>query len=352
MDGLISAAGHADKPAGPLSGGRQHPSGTGRSDGGAVGSNGGQLGPVGLRFDQPVPPGGYVWWYVDGLSDDGRYGFSVIAFIGSVFSPYYYWAGRRDPENHVAINVALYGRGARRWTMTERGRSALRRDATNLVIGPSALSWDGNALTLDLDEVAVPIPRRVRGRIRLMPDAINQRSFAIDRAGRHRWMPLAPSGRVEVSFSNPALSWSGHGYFDTNAGDEPFARAFSIWDWSRADLPEGTATLYDTVGLDGSRISLATLFDRKGGSRDFEPPPRIELPKTLWRIGRRTQTEDGAATKVLKTLEDTPFYARSVIETRLCGQTAAAVHESLSVDRFDTAWVRALLPWRMPRRFL
>jgi hypothetical protein len=26
------------------------------------------------RFDQPVAPGGYLWWYVDALSDDGRYG--------------------------------------------------------------------------------------------------------------------------------------------------------------------------------------------------------------------------------------------------------------------------------------
>ncbi|MFN8830413.1 MAG: hypothetical protein ACK50Q_18745 [Labrys sp. (in: a-proteobacteria)] len=251
----------------------------------------------------------------------------------------------------MAINVALYGPGARRWTMTERGRTALHRDATRFTVGPSALAWDGTSLTIDIDEIAVPIPQRVRGRIRLHPDALNQRAFAIDRAGLHRWMPLAPSGRVEVALSHPAIRWSGHGYFDTNAGDEPFARAFRVWDWSRAELPEGTATLYDTVGRDGARVSLATLFDRQGGSRDFEPPPRLDLPRTLWRVGRRTQSEDATTTRVVRTLEDTPFYARSVIETRLLGRQAVAMHESLSVDRFDTAWVRALLPWRMPRRF-
>jgi carotenoid 1,2-hydratase len=46
----------------------------------------------------------------------------VIAFVGSVFSPYYHWAGRRDPEDHVCINVALYRPGGNRWSMTERGR--------------------------------------------------------------------------------------------------------------------------------------------------------------------------------------------------------------------------------------
>jgi hypothetical protein len=62
----------------------------------------------GPRFDADVPPAAYLWWYVDGLSDCGRYGLSVIAFVGSVFSPYYHWAGRRDPDDHVCINVALY----------------------------------------------------------------------------------------------------------------------------------------------------------------------------------------------------------------------------------------------------
>ena len=38
---------------------------------------------------RPVPHGGYAWWYVDALSDDGRHGLTIIAFVGSVFSPYY-----------------------------------------------------------------------------------------------------------------------------------------------------------------------------------------------------------------------------------------------------------------------
>ena len=33
------------------------------------------------------PHGGYVWWYVDALSDNGDNGITLIAFLGSVFSP-------------------------------------------------------------------------------------------------------------------------------------------------------------------------------------------------------------------------------------------------------------------------
>jgi carotenoid 1,2-hydratase len=44
---------------------------------------------AGLGFERPVPDGGYRWWYIDGFSDCGRFGMTIIGFIGSVFSPYY-----------------------------------------------------------------------------------------------------------------------------------------------------------------------------------------------------------------------------------------------------------------------
>ncbi|MEO0729623.1 MAG: carotenoid 1,2-hydratase, partial [Pseudomonadota bacterium] len=46
---------------------------------------------------------------------------------------------------------------------------------------------------------------------------------------------------------------------------------------------------------------------------------------------------------------DTPFYARSELETHVLGERAPAVHESLSLERFKAAWVKCLLPFRMPR---
>ncbi len=41
----------------------------------------------GPDFNVAVPPSGYRWWYLDGLSADGQRGLTVIAFVGSVFSP-------------------------------------------------------------------------------------------------------------------------------------------------------------------------------------------------------------------------------------------------------------------------
>ena len=83
----------------------------------------------GPDFNVAVPPSGYRWWYLDGLSADGQRGLTVIAFVGSVFSPYYAAARRRQeavaPARFCAINVALYGPNRTAWAMTERSDRTL-----------------------------------------------------------------------------------------------------------------------------------------------------------------------------------------------------------------------------------
>ena len=309
--------------------------------------------PAPVRFDQPVPPGGYHWWYVDALSDDGRHGLTIIAFIGSVFSPYYKWARRKgpaEPLNHAAVNVCLYGAGGHRWAMTERGHAAVARDATRFRVGPSGLAWDDGTLTIDLDEVTFPLPGRIRGRVRLRPESRNTEAFALDAEGLHQWQPLAPAARVEVALKKPGLAWQGHGYLDSNWGAVPLEAGFVRWDWSRAPLEGGSAVLYEGLRRDDTPFALALRFDDEGRPTPFTPPPARTLPKTrIWRIPRHTRAE-GAEAAIAATLEDTPFYARSLVRTRLLGQATTAVHESLELDRFALPVVQAMLPFRMPRR--
>ena len=303
--------------------------------------------------------GGYTWWYIDALSDDGQQGITIIAFIGSVFSPYYAWARRRtrfgaaDPLNHCAVNVALYRPGgAKHWAMTERGRGQVQRSATSLAIGPSNLRWVDGSLVITLDEITAPWFTRLRGEVRVTPAAIIDRSCALDALGLHRWRPIAPVARVEVRMSQPGVSWSGPGYVDSNSGRAPLESHFSRWDWSRAALSgQRSAVLYDVTRRDGSEMSLALMFDAGGGEpvQAFMPPPRAVLPTTGWRVARHTRCDAGRAASVTRTLEDAPFYTRSQLSTHLCGEPAHAVHESLSLARFDTRWVQTLLPFRMPR---
>lgn len=266
-----------------------------------------------------------------------------------MFSPYYHWSGRGDPANHVAINVALYGpRGG--WAMTERGRRALQRDATSFAVGPSAMHWDGDSLTIDIEEVTAPLPSRIKGRVRLFPQALLQQRHALDAEARHVWRPVATRAYVDVKLDRPGLSWRGEGYFDSNFGAEPLEDAFADWRWSRAHLKHDVAVLYEGKRRDGSAFALGLRFDRSGGVREVELPPEVRLRRTGWLMPRLTRADAGEGVTIRKTWEDTPFYARTALSTRLFGEAADAVHESLSLDRLRSRVVKAMLPFRMPRR--
>jgi carotenoid 1,2-hydratase len=300
-----------------------------------------------------VAKDGYAWWYVDALSDDGQHGLCLIAFVGSVFSPYYAWRRRRgpaDPADFCAINVALYGAGGRRWAMTERGAAELARTPDSLVVGPSALVWDGRGLTIRFDEVAVPWPRRVRGEVRLAPLARPGRSFRLDPAGRHRWHPIAPRARISLRLASPALAWEGEAYFDSNDGDRPLAEDFLGWDWSREAGTGGGRIIYDARLREGGTTTLALALDGAGALVDVGAPPPARLPRTWWALPRSTRSDAGTAASIIRPLEDTPFYARSVVATRWDGEHTTFVHESLSLTRFVSPIVQAMLPFRMPRR--
>ena len=277
----------------------------------------------------------------------------MIAFIGSVFSPYYAWACRGQnavATNHCAINVALTGRNGHLWAMTERDEKSLARSPRELTVGPSRVSWNGQSLIADIDEVTAPIPRRLRGRISLHPAALTDTLVPLDLARQHTWSPIAPVARVEVALTEPALSWKGFAYLDSNFGSAPLATAFKHWSWSRTIEPDRTRVLYDVTGRRDAATSLALEFDRHGHGTPIAVPPVATLQSTRWRVKRTTRADSAPQARVVETWEDGPFYARSLVETRLGGAPVMAVHESLSLDRFSNPIVQAMLPWRMPRR--
>jgi carotenoid 1,2-hydratase len=269
-----------------------------------------------------------------------------------VFSPYYAWSRKRghgDPHAFCSINVALYGTGGKRWAMTERSSAAVTQTAETFRVGPSALHWDGRTLAVDIDEVTSPIPSRIRGQIHLTPRGLNDKVIALDTEGHHKWWPIAPVADVEVALDKPYRHWRGHGYLDSNWGAVPLEQSFTTWHWSRADLSDGAAILYDVNRRNDDPLAVALRFDENNKAYVFDAPAIRPLPKTGWRIHRETRSETDHAT-VLATFEDTPFYARSMIETQLLGETVTAMHESLDMDRFIHPTTQFMLPFKMPRR--
>ncbi len=299
-------------------------------------------------FDVAVPPSGYRWWYADGISEDGDHAIVVIAFVGSVFSPYYFRArsrGPADPTDFCAINIGLYRRRGDLWAMTERGRGAVDRSPDRFRVGPSRLEWHDDRLDIHIRERCTPFAQRLQGRLSIYPEVINERAFLLDAGGRHSWHPYAPTARIAVDLQRPGLRWSGHGYFDSNAGERALEDDFLRWNWSRGRRGDNAVITYAVTEVSGQERALALRFGPDGTPSELLVPGAEQLPRTGWRVDREVRSEPGAS--VLRTLEDTPFYTRSLVRA---GNAGVVMHESLALDRFRSGWVQFLLPFRMPRR--
>ena len=253
---------------------------------------------------------------------------------------------RTSAEAEIAAQPVL-----EQWQgMTERCEKALKPSADGLAIGPSAVIWEGSRLRIEIDEKAPLTMAPLRGTVILEPEILPDFVADFGTGGRHRWSPIAPRAHVEVRLDSPSLAWDGTGYFDMNRGSEPIEDGFSYWTWSRACLPRKAAVLYDVTRHEAGRSSMGIEIAADGRVTPVDVPERCTLASTaIWKMPRETRCDKGHSANVACTFEDTPFYSRSMIATRLLGEPANAMHESLSLDRFRKRWVQSLLRFRMPR---
>lgn len=247
------------------------------------------------------------------------------------------------------MNIALYGPLRDRWAFTERRAGAVQRDAHALAIGPSAIWWEGGALVIEFDEVTAPFGARVAGRVRIHPEERDGAPLTLDAEGKHCWWPIAPAARAEVALTHPGLRFQGAAYHDANAGDEPLEEAFAGWTWARVACRERAVVTYDVTRRDGGRRLISRAFERGGRVHDDVPVVERSLPRTRWGLDRRIQVGAEARPELLRTLEDTPFYSRSMVRASYLGAPAVGTHEALSLGRFTSRWVQFLLPFRMKR---
>ena len=277
----------------------------------------------GLGFERPVPEGGYRWWYVDGFSDCGQFGITLIAFIGSVFSPYYYRArhrGRGQAVNHVSLNVILYGSRNTRWCMTERSDKELQQSPHRLDIGPSTLRASDCGLEIDIQERATPFGQRVVGRVSLSFERATDQCFELDGVGEHWWWPIAPIAQIDVAMARPELRWRGAAYVDSNYGVRPIETGFESWNWCRGHDAEGDCQIhYDAQLSGGGEKRLSLSVDRSGvvaRSNERETRPATCCPNGVARSSISISNPESEARKALGPISSRCGDCRNAVSPR------------------------------------
>ena len=209
-----------------------------------------------------------------------------------------------------------------------------------------------DALKVQIDEPTCPffqrMPRHVSGEFTLNFSEQPHHEERLDVAGAHRWMGVAPRARIKLMLDAPALCFEGSAYHDMNWGEAPLEEAFDSWTWSRAELPEGTLVLYDVAEHAPSLPAQRALwFDQRGRVEQITGLEAAQLKRGFWGVDRSTRADVNTRPHIAAGLMDSPFYTRDLIETQLRGTRVTSMHESLNMRRFQSAWVRALIPFRM-----
>ena len=246
--------------------------------------------------------------------------------------------------------MATYGPGGR-FTMTDRGQSALRQSENLFQVGPSSMRWEKDRLIIDVNEISsLPLISRVKGQIILTPSAVTHLELPLSNDGAHVWRPFAPTSHISVDLNGIGWQWEGHGYFDSNFGIRALEEDFSYWTWGRYPTEAGSTCFYDATRLDGSKLAAAIRFDAKGHANEISLPPMARMPRSLWAVARETRADAGYKPKQVKNMLDAPFYSRSAVKTQLDGLETVGIHEALDLVRFRNPLIKPMLALRVPRR--
>ncbi len=196
----------------------------------------------------------------------------------------------------------------------------------------------------------MPLVSRVRGQVIVTPSAITHVELPLTQDGTHVWRPFAPTSRINVNLEAKGWQFDGHGYFDANFGTRPLETDFSYWTWGRFPTAAGSTCFYDATRRDGTALDAAIAFDPAGNAQHIAAPPAKPFKRTLWALRRETRADAGTKAKQIKPMLDAPFYSRSVVETRINGETVQGVHEALDLNRYRSPLLKPMLAVRVPRR--
>lgn len=212
-------------------------------------------------------PGGYEWWYFDGVDTDEVYRFVIIFYEGNPFSTRYIKRVKERhrsqdsfPAEHPAVSISIYENDETIYygfTEYEKKESEFDPSFADLRIGHHQMNSDvedGKLIyTLNLKE-RLPSGDRIVGQVEIKsestPDDLLGK-YEPEIAEGHYWNLVQPRGHVEAHFkifgrNEPpkTIKFTGLGYHDHNLGEEPMRNEYLNWYWGRFHFDTGTLVYY------------------------------------------------------------------------------------------------------------
>lgn len=288
-----------------------------------------------VRNSSPQP-GGYEWWYFDGISNDGKYSFVVIFYEGNPFSTRYnarLLSSKADPmpNEYPAISISVYENGKTiYYSFTEFNPSdcLIRESRTEVKIGDHWMEGeleDGKMnFHLHLEET-LPSGDAINAQIAFKSSTTNKKLFNQqgNTGTKHHWNMVQPradvKGEIQL-FSQKNKSreviFEGRGYHDHNIGAEPMRNEFTDWYWGRFHFEYATLVYY-VMNRQSEQQHQAWLISNDNGSilDIFDEIDLVDKGlsifglKTARKIGMRSK-ETEVQIQQNEMLDNGPFYQR------------------------------------------
>jgi|AntRauTorcE11897_2_1112592.scaffolds.fasta_scaffold00442_16 carotenoid 1,2-hydratase len=209
--------------------------------------------------DFSKPPNGYEWWYFDGLSTDGKYGFVIIFYHDNPFSTKKIAKLERSDSNkspHPAISISIYRNNKTiYYSFLEFDEKEFDwdKDELRLTIENHSFQYDiqKNMLCFEMKiDQELASGHSLRGEIKgqggLTPSSLIESKSKDD----HMWNLILPVFEFEADLSVNGLNGKeelileGRGYHDHNTGHEPMKDSFKDWYWGRSHFENFTLIYY------------------------------------------------------------------------------------------------------------
>ncbi len=324
-----------------------------------------------LSRDLLGTPGGFAWWYLDMVNEEGD-GLVAIWSFGLPFLPGLAGAARRGspvvPSARPSFNLSIYRGGEPVWYALreyeeheawwskegDRWGFGSNKFMSRRVAGRQELE-----ISVDLD---VPGSRdRLVGEILVGGAARRASAGDVQGDSAHDWTPLmGPAmGRAELRCGPERYAFDARAYHDRNGGERPLHElGFDRWHWGRLAFGDREVVYYvlwpegggepmclgleidehgETTRLDGL---TARVSEETRGRAGLRHERRIELFQggTRWLDARwRAVVDDGF------------FYMRGQLEGEQRGERAVGVAEYVEPHRVDRRRHRPLVQMAVKR---
>ncbi|SMO39100.1 hypothetical protein [Gracilimonas mengyeensis] len=286
-----------------------------------------------LKPDANKTHDGYEWWYVDGLSKDGQYGFVIIFYHENPFSTQKIKKLETDEREltgseHPAVSVSVYKNSETiYYSFLEYSARDFdwQEQSLCLKLGKDELRYKLEENEVELELILnqkLASGHSINGAISAKAVRPSSELIKSKSSDLHRWNLLLPSLDFEASFlvdgkeGREELAFGGKGYHDHNTGNEPMKESFRDWYWGRYHFEGLTLVYYLMQKHDGEQFE-AWLIDEKNQSVlqrfDEVKLEYFTLNTFGLRSARKIELNSGEVSVNIQSkdkIDDGPFYQR------------------------------------------